>query len=128
QMLMARVGVAVGESGCTPAAHSLISDWFPPDRRASALATYSLGIPLGTLCGMAFGGWIGHGLGWRAAFFVAGVPGMLIAVIAWRMLKEPDRRAVPVAAADGSSLAAVLADLSRSRALWCIAIGMALLS
>jgi MFS family permease len=86
QMLLARVGVAVGESGCTPAAHSLISDWFPPQRRASALAMYSLGVPLGTLFGMALGGWIGHGLGWRVAFFVAGVPGMLLAAIAWWML------------------------------------------
>ena len=128
QLLLARTGVAAGESGCTPPAHSLISDWFPPERRASALATYSLGIPLGTLCGMALGGWIGHSLGWRAAFFVAGLPGILIAAIAWFVLKEPPRRVAPVAAAERPSMAAVLAELSRSKALWCIAIGMALLS
>ena len=128
QMLLARVGVAVGESGCTPAAHSLISDWFPPQRRASALAMYSLGVPLGTLFGMALGGWIGHGLGWRVAFFVAGVPGMLLAAIAWWMLKEPARRERPLPADQQSSMLSVLAELSRSKALWCIAISMSLLS
>ncbi|WP_116811409.1 spinster family MFS transporter [Steroidobacter cummioxidans] len=128
QMLLARVGVAVGESGCTPAAHSLISDWFPPQRRASALAMYSLGVPLGTLCGMALGGWIGHGLGWRAAFFIAGVPGMVLAVIAWWVLKEPPRREQPLPADQQASMLSVLAELSRSRALWCIAISMSLLS
>ena len=68
QLLLARIGVGVGEAGCTPPAHSLISDYAPKEKRASALAFYSLGIPLGSLAGMALGGLIADAYGWRAAF------------------------------------------------------------
>ena len=64
-LLAARVGVGVGEAGCTPPAHSMISDVFPPEKRASALSTYSLGVPLGTLFGLASGGREGTAWGGR---------------------------------------------------------------
>ncbi len=89
QLLLARIGVGVGEAGCTPPAHSLITDKVPQDKRASALAFYSMGVPLGTLLGFAFGGWIAEHLGWRAAFVLVGAPGVLLALAAWLTIKEP---------------------------------------
>lgn len=96
QLLLARIGVGVGEAGCTPAAHSLIADKVPPERRASALAFYSLGIPLGGLLGMVIGGVLADTVGWRGAFIWVGLPGILLALFVAFMLKEPRR--------DGTSL------------------------
>jgi len=69
QLLLARIGVGVGEAGCTPPAHSLISDIVPPEKRSSALAFYSLGIPIGTLIGMVIGGYSG-----RFRWLARGIP------------------------------------------------------
>jgi predicted MFS family arabinose efflux permease len=91
QLLLARIGVGVGEAGCTPPAHSLISDMVPPEKRASALAFYSLGIPIGTLLGMVIGGTLADRLGWREAFVVVGLPGVILALIVWFVLKDPRR-------------------------------------
>lgn len=68
QLLLARIGVGVGEAGCTPPSHSLISDLVPPERRSSALAFYALGIPIGTLLGMLIGGVLADLVGWRGRF------------------------------------------------------------
>lgn len=95
-LLLARIGVGVGEAGCTPAAHSLIADKVPPERRASALAFYSLGIPLGGLLGMLIGGVLADTVGWRGAFIWVGVPGLLLALVVLLLLKEPRQ--------DGTSL------------------------
>ncbi|KAB7648970.1 spinster family MFS transporter [Polymorphobacter fuscus] len=89
QLLMARVGVGVGEAGCTPAAHSLISDAVPIERRASAIAFYGLGIPIGSLLGMVIGGFLADVLGWRRAFMVVGVPGLVLAAFVWFALRDP---------------------------------------
>lgn len=89
QLLLARIGVGVGEAGCTPAAHSLIADLAPPEKRASAISFYSLGIPIGGLLGMVIGGLIADAYGWRVAFFVAGVPGILMALVVWLVLRDP---------------------------------------
>jgi MFS transporter, Spinster family, sphingosine-1-phosphate transporter len=91
QMLLARIGVGVGEAGCTPAAHSLISDYVPVERRARAIAFYGLGVPAGGLMGAVLGGIIADMYGWRTAFFVAGLPGVLLAAFTWYWLKEPRR-------------------------------------
>jgi MFS transporter, Spinster family, sphingosine-1-phosphate transporter len=91
QMLLGRIGVGVGEAGCTPAAHSLISDYVPAERRARAIAFYGLGVPAGTLLGAVLGGVIADTWGWRTAFFVAGLPGVALAVLTWYWLKEPRR-------------------------------------
>lgn len=93
QLMAARVGVGVGEAGCTPPAHSMISDAFPPERRATALSVYQLGVPLGALFGLAFGGYLAEELGWRAAFFLVGAPGILLAGVAKLSLREPARGA-----------------------------------
>jgi MFS family permease len=91
QLVAARIGVGIGEAGCNPAAHSLISDYFPFERRASALATYAIAVPLGSLLGLALGGWLGEKFGWRVAFMVVGLPGVLLAVLVKWVMKEPLR-------------------------------------
>ena len=90
-LMAARVGVGVGEAGCTPPAHSLISDYFPEKRRATALSAYALGVPVGTLLGLAFGGILADQLGWRTAFFVVGAPGILLALLTRLTLPAPPR-------------------------------------
>ena len=93
QMIVARIVVGIGEAGATPPAHSLISDYTAKAKRASALAFYSMGIPFGTLAGLALGGVISDYFGWRVAFFVVGIPGLLLAVLAALFLREPRRAA-----------------------------------
>ena len=77
QMLLARIGVGVGEAGCTPAAHSLISDTVPPEKRSSAIAFFGLGVPIGSLLGLIIGGIVNDIYGWRAA-----LPPLLVVVLA----------------------------------------------
>jgi MFS family permease len=90
-LLAMRVGVGVGEAGLSPPAHSLISDYYPPRKRASALAVYSLGIPLGMMFGAAAGGWIAQNISWRAAFVIVGLPGILVAIALKLFVREPPR-------------------------------------
>ena len=90
-LLLARIGVGIGEAGCSPPAHSMISDYFPANKRSTALGIYSLGIPFGIMFGLFAGGWIDEMFGWRAAFFIVGVPGILIAVLFRFTVKEPIR-------------------------------------
>jgi len=93
QLLLYRIGVGVGEAGLTPPAYSLISDYFPARRRASALSIFLLGIPLGSFLGATVGGWFAREHGWRVAFFVVGLPGIVLALLAWATLREPPRGA-----------------------------------
>lgn len=90
-LLVARVGVGIGEAGCSPAAQSLISDYYPPERRATALSVYALGLPLGILFGALAGGWLAQSLGWRAAFAIVGLPGLVLALLTWLTVREPPR-------------------------------------
>lgn len=124
QLGLARVGVGIGEAGCLPAAHSLISDHYPPSKRGTALAIFGLGIPIGSLIGAVAGGWIAKNLDWRIAFFAVGAPGLILAVLTPLTLKEPPRGFAE--GADGSApappLSAVLNRLlSRPSALWVCA-------
>jgi predicted MFS family arabinose efflux permease len=90
-LLLARIGVGIGEAGCSPPAHSMISDYFPANKRSTALGIYSLGIPFGIMFGLFAGGWIDEMFGWRTAFFIVGVPGILIAILFRFTVKEPIR-------------------------------------
>ena len=90
-LLAYRVGVGVGEAGGSPPAHSLIADYFPPARRATALGIFSLGVPIGILVGFLAGGWLNETLGWRQAFVVVGLPGVALAVLVALTLREPRR-------------------------------------
>jgi predicted MFS family arabinose efflux permease len=92
-LLALRVGVGVGEAGCSPPAHSLISDHYPPRLRASALAVYAFGIPLGGLIGAVAGGFLAKDSGWRIAFMVVGAPGIFLAAGLKLVVREPPRGA-----------------------------------
>lgn len=81
QLVLARAGVGLGESGCSPPAHSLISDLFPPSRRAMALGVYAAGASIGLTASYLLGGWISEVWGWRAAFIAIGLPGILLAFV-----------------------------------------------
>ena len=91
QLLAARIGVGIGEAGGSPPSHLIVSDIFPPEKRASALAFYSTGVNLGILFGFLFGGWLNEFFGWRVAFMVVGVPGIILAIIVRATVREPVR-------------------------------------
>lgn len=92
-LLLARIGVSIGEAGGSPPSHSMISDLFPEHRRATALAIYALGIPIGSMLGSLIGGTINAEYGWRVAFIAVGAPGLLLALLVRFTLKEPRRGA-----------------------------------
>ena len=128
-MVLARIGVGIGEAGCTPPAHSLITDYTPKEKRASALAFYSLGNPIGGLIGMAMGGLIADAWGWRTAFFVAGAPGVLMAIIAATTLTEPRKQLSADLAARSAAVpdfAEAMAEIRGKRTFWLIAFGSAI--
>ena len=89
QLLLARVGVAVGEAGAVPPSHSLIADYFSPEKRAMALSLFTVGSTVGYLIGFAAGGIVAEIYGWRMAFLLVGTPGVLFAVLIRLTLKEP---------------------------------------
>jgi predicted MFS family arabinose efflux permease len=91
QMLLARIGVGVGEAALSPPAHSLLAQYFPPERRATALGVYAMGIHVGILFGVLAGGWLEEFWGWRMAFVVVGLPGIALAVLLWLTVREPPR-------------------------------------
>lgn len=91
QLLLARIGVGIGEAGGSPPSHSMISDIFPPGERASAIGFYSMGVSIGILFGFLAGGWLNEFFGWRVAFMVVGAPGILLAVVIWMTVPEPGR-------------------------------------
>lgn len=91
QLLLARIGVGVGEAGCTPAAHSLIADRVAPEKRPGAMAFYAMGIPLGSLLGMMIGGYLADTIGWRHAFMLVGAPGILLALVVMVLIKDKNR-------------------------------------
>ncbi|MCH2186307.1 MFS transporter [Myxococcota bacterium] len=91
QLGLARVGVGIGEAGCTPPAHSMIADLYPADKRAGAMAIYQLGIPIGSVAGLMLGGWVNEIWGWRIAFVVVGLPGLLLAAMLKLMVADPER-------------------------------------
>jgi predicted MFS family arabinose efflux permease len=97
QLFLARIGVGVGEAGCTPPAHALISDYVSPEKRASAIAFYSLGVPIGTALGFLIGAQLGATYGWRVAFLAVGLPGVILGLLAMFTLKEPRNLGLVVA-------------------------------
>ncbi len=123
QLALARLMVGVGEAGCTPPSHSLISDYVPKEKRSSALAIYSTGIPLGGLLGMALGGLVADAYGWRTAFIVAGLPGLLIAVLTMLTLRDPRPKTAVAGRHETLPLRDAIAELFRKRSFkWiCVA-------
>ncbi len=91
QLLAARIGVGVGEAGGSPPSHAIISDIFGPNERASAIGFYSMGVSIGILFGFLAGGWLNEFFGWRVAFMVVGIPGLVLAIIVRFTVTEPRR-------------------------------------
>ncbi len=114
-LLLARVGTGVGEAGGSPPSHALISDYFPIERRASALSVYALGIPIGTMLGSFLGGWGNELYGWRMTFILVGLPGLAVALLVRFTVKEPPRGYADGAAA---TRAAAPPALEALRFLW----------
>ena len=102
-LLLARIGVAIGEAGGSPPAHAMVSDIFNQEQRATALAIYSTGINIGILFGFLLGGWINEFYGWRTAFLVVGLPGIALAIFLKLAVAEPDRGMAEEKIDDGSA-------------------------
>ena len=100
QLLLVRVGVAVGESGCIPPAQSLISDYFDRAERPRAMAIYWLSSPLSIILAYLGGGWLIEEFGWRLAFIIIGIPGIFLALLVKLTLREPRLKLAP----NGNSL------------------------
>ncbi|HEY2951625.1 MAG TPA: MFS transporter [Verrucomicrobiae bacterium] len=113
-LFLTRLGVGIGEASCAPAANSLIGDLFPPGQRARALSILMLGLPVGLFLCYWFSGRVAQAYGWRSAFFLAALPGLLLAVLAWRM-PEPAR-----GAAESSAVAA----RRRPGSPWAVVLGI----
>lgn len=90
-LMLARLGVGIGEAGGSPPAHAMLSDLYEKEKRGRALALYSCGLYVGTLLGYALGGVLSDTLNWRMAFFVVGAPGIVFAIIVWMTVREPQR-------------------------------------
>jgi MFS family permease len=93
QLFLSRAVVGIGEASYYPAGTSMLSDYFPKEQRGRVMSVWGAGSTIGIAIGFAGGGYIAEKLGWRAAFFFAAVPGLLFAVLAFRM-REPLRGAV----------------------------------
>ena len=133
QLFLARIGVGIGEAGGVAPAYSMISDYFPKEQRARALSVYSLGIPIGSGCGILFGGLIAHAINWRYAFLIVGSAGLLLAPILRATVKDPHRGGVDAAGAPVAKVAApafldVLRLVARKKTFWLMAFGAAMSS
>lgn len=129
QLVLARAGVGIGEAGCTPTSHALIADYTPKEKRASALAFYAMGTPIGSLVGLALGGYLADTLGWRKAFLFAGLPGLLFALLAALTLREPRKaisRAAETVTEGAATFGQTLRFLMTKRAFWWLAFGAGL--
>lgn len=114
-LLAARIGVGAAESGGTPANVSIIADYVPPSRRSAAFGIYYMGPHLGTIIGFAVAGAVATAYGWRAAFLVVGVPGLLLALLVSKTIREPPRSAdAPAGDAAAIAVAPPLFEILRS--------------
>lgn len=125
-LIMARLGVGIGEAGAVAPAHSMISDLYPPGQRTSAMATFSIGANIGVLLAFLIGGIIGQILGWRWAFFIAGMPGILLAFILRYGTEEPKRLEASSGSDDGSLFLATLKTIASDRGLRHAILGVGL--
>ncbi len=128
-LALARMGVGVGEAGGVPPSYAILSDYFPPRRRGLAIGLYSLGIPLGTMAGGAYGSWAAEHFGWRMAFVGLAIPGVILGLLLPLLVREPQRGkldAAAPAAAGVDSLLATLKDFLKSLPMVLVTMGCAL--
>jgi predicted MFS family arabinose efflux permease len=129
RLLLFRVGVSVGDAGFGPPVASLVGDHYPMEKRASAMSIIWLGAPLGVVVGSTLGGWMAEHVSWRAAFVAIGIPGLVVAAVAFATLREPRRGMSDVAAASAGpppSIRVVLKFLLAKRSMCHILIGCGL--
>ena len=88
-LVITRIGIAIGVAGLNPPALSLISSYYEPERRARAISIYSSGIAVGSLVGTLAAAWIADSMGWRMAYIVVGLPGILFGLVVWLTIREP---------------------------------------
>ncbi len=114
---LARIGVGIGEAGGSPPSHSLISDYYPPERRATALALYANGIYIGSGIAFIFGAWIATQTDWRTVYYILGLAGIPLAILLWTTVRELPRGASEAVVTDMSpvSLGEVVRHLARRR-------------
>ncbi len=122
QMFLARIGVGVGESASSPASHSLIVEYFPPEKRAGAMGIYGAAVPVGAFIAYAGGGWVVDNFDWRTAFIMAGLPGVFLGVLMWLTVKD-SRGGMRLADAfkrrpNEMTLRQAITELSQKRAYW----------
>lgn len=129
QLFLARMGVGIGEAGGVAPSYALISDFYPKERRARALAFFSLGIPIGSALGVFFGGWIATHLDWRSAFIIVGLAGLPAALLVKLFIPEPVRGGFD--SADGAASApappflTVTGALAANPSFWLLSFGAA---
>jgi predicted MFS family arabinose efflux permease len=128
-LFLARMGVGIGEAGGVAPSYALISDLYPKERRARALAFFSLGIPIGSALGVFFGGWIGQYLDWRWAFIIVGLAGLPAALLVRLGIREPVRGGFDTIDGRASEPAppfpTVAATLARKPSFWLLSLGAA---
>lgn len=126
-LILARAGVGAAESGASPAAVSLIADYFPKEKRGSAMGIFYSNTPIGTMIGFGIGGLLAAAFGWRAVFFIFGIPGILLALLIVASVREPRRGQYDgydaQAAADRYRLKDAFAALVRIRPLLWLVLG-----
>lgn len=124
QLAAARIGVGIGEAACSPPAQSVISDYFPAHRRATALAIYGLGIPIGTMIAALGGGWLVGHMNWRFAFLALGAPGLIAALLFKLTVREPPRAGPSIR----YSFSETLKTLAAKPTFWHVAIAGAMMA
>ncbi|CAN5300233.1 MFS transporter [soil metagenome] len=131
-LFLARMGVGIGEAGGVAPAYSMLADYFPKHQRARALAAYAFGIPLGTAAGTLVGGLLAVHYGWRAAFIVVGILGVMLAPIFRLVVRDPRRGGADMAADDTTTVQApaaplreVIKVLAAKPSFWLLAFGAA---
>ena len=125
QFFFARVGVTIGEAGGTPGANSLLSDYFPANRRAMALTVFALGAPIGAWLGYNVAGAIADHYGWRAVFFALGIPGVLAGIAVWLTVREPKRGCLDAGDQDTPTIPETLRFLWQQRSAVHVMMGTA---
>lgn len=115
-LALSRAGVGVGEGASMPAGLSMLSDYYPAHRRSMAMAIFNSGGMIGLCLSFVLGSWIATHFGWRSVFFIAGLPGLLLALFFWIMVREPARGAHDVVAPRSITYRAGLTRLIRNRA------------
>ena len=124
-MLLARFGVGIGEAGCLPPAQSILADYFPANKRAAANSIFLTSLPVGAILGGAIGGVVGDLYGWRMAFVILGIPGIIIALISVLTVKDPPRGGL---ATETPKFGAALKAIMGKASFWHIAIATGLVN